>query len=158
MIDPSHSPLTQPSFQQRVLLIAFIVFAVLAFIVAVAMFTSSTIADTMLPYYGWPVIGLFYLGALKYAIPPLTPRNVVPVHDCLRGITRTMVIVACFGLVSALIGLNGDNYDNPYLTVHVLQPVWSICVPLLWGVVCYFVGSSRRDIDAVMGTDSNVLS
>ncbi|WP_442508366.1 hypothetical protein SH528x_007335 [Novipirellula sp. SH528] len=140
------------------LLIAFIVFAILAFIVAIAMFVSSTFANIMLPYYGWPIIGLFYLGALKYAVPPLVTRNVAPVPVCLRGIARTMGIVACFGLVSALIGFTGDNDGNPYLTVHMLQPFWTVCVPLVWIVLLHFAKSlPQAGTDSVTTADRDVV-
>ena len=158
VIDTSQSRLTQPTSHQRVLLIAFIVFAFLAFFVAIAMFVSSTFANAILPFYGWPIIGVFYLGALKYAVPPLVTQNVVPVPWCLRGIARTMGVVACFGLVSALIGFSGDNYGNPYLTVHALQPVWTVGIPLVWISLFHFAKSSpQTDADSVAVVDRDVV-
>jgi hypothetical protein len=117
---------------QRSLLYAFIVFSLCAFVVAIAIFVSSNIAERLLPYYGWPIIGLFYLGALKYAIPPLFERNPIPITIYVGGISRTLWVIVCYGVVTAIFGWMTDDFGNPWLTVNVVQPIWTVLVPLAW--------------------------
>ena len=123
---------TQPNHKQRLLLHAFILFACGAFLVGMAMFISNDFAERILPHYGWPVIGFFYLGALKYAIPPLTDHNPVPIHVYFRGIWSTLRILALYGTLTALIGWATDDFENPYLMVSWVQPIWTVAVPLAW--------------------------
>ena len=59
------------------------------------MFVSSDIADRLLPYYGWPITGLLYIGTLKYAIPPFLNRNPIPICKCFNAIGWTLRILVC---------------------------------------------------------------
>jgi hypothetical protein len=122
----------RPNAQQKTLLITFIVFCLTAVAVAVAMFISSDIARRLLPYYGWPIIGFFYLGSLKHAIPPFLKRNPIPISKYFNAIGGTLCILICYGAFTAVLGWLTDDFGNPYLTVHVVQPIWTVIVPLIW--------------------------
>jgi len=130
--DAPVADVTRPTAQQKTLLIAFILFCVTAFAIAVAMFISSDIANRLLPYYGWPIIGLFYIGTLKYAMPPFLKRNPLLIYKYFGAIGWTLRILVCYGVFTAAFGWMTDDFDNPYLTVNVVQPVWTVVVPLIW--------------------------
>lgn len=90
------------------------------------------------------------------AVPPLIKRNVIPLSLCARGISRTSGVVAYFGLVMSVIGFTSDNFDNPYLTVHAAQPIWTVLVPLIWITVFRSAKNfPHQCIDAIGLTERN---
>jgi hypothetical protein len=119
------------------------VFCLIAFAVAVAMFVSSDIANRLLPFYGWPIIGLLYVTTLKYTIPPLLRRNPIPISKYFNAIRWTLRILVCFGVFTAVFGWLTDDSGNPYLTVNFVQPIWTIIVPLIWLWLFRVPGDSR---------------
>ncbi|TWU48983.1 hypothetical protein Poly51_48870 [Rubripirellula tenax] len=126
---------THASARQKLLLYGFIAFVVAAFLVAIAMLISTDVADYLLPYYGWPIIGFFYAATLKYAIPPLLKRNPVPIRSYFKAISTTLLILVGYGIFTTALGWTGDNFDSPYLTVATVQPLWTVAVPLVWFTV-----------------------
>lgn len=133
--EASDANVIHPDPRQRIVLIAYVVFCVMAFVVAVAMLVSSHIADLLLPYYGWEVIGFLYIISLNCFVPPFLERKPLPVHECFNAISGTLWILVCYGIFTSTIGWMGDDFDNPYLTVTVVQTIWTIAVPLIWIVL-----------------------
>jgi len=138
--DESHVGPTSPDARQRLLLQVFITFVVIALVVAIAMFVVPSFGERLVPYYGWPVIGLFYASALKAAIPPLFESNPIPIRVAFRSIIITLCCVASFGAFTTLLGFFGNDHGNPYLTVTWWQPIWTILFPLGWISLFHFLG------------------
>ncbi|WP_372720645.1 hypothetical protein [Novipirellula sp.] len=106
------------------------------------MLVSARIAERLLPYYGWPIIGFMYITTLKYAVPPFLLRNPTPINKYFNAISWTLRILICYGVVTSAIGWMTDDFDNPYLTVNAVQPIWTVVVPLIWLLLFRIQGKS----------------
>lgn len=127
--------------RQRNILKAYVLFAIVSFGLSIAMFVSPQFGELTVPYLGWGIFGIAYIGTLIFAIPLLVAANSVQVSGCFQAIRGQLMILMGYGLFTTLAGLVRDNFDNPYLTVTVWQPAWTIGVPLAW----YF--AMRQSVD-----------
>ena len=133
--DATRADVTHASPPQKLLLYAFISFVFIAFSTAIVMLISTAVADRLLPYYGWPIIGFLYAATLTSAIPPLLKRNPVPIRSCFNAISTTLLVLVGYGVFTTALGWTGDDFGNPYLTVARTQPIWTVAVPLAWFTV-----------------------
>lgn len=136
---PQHSDdVSSPIYadrRPRILLISYCLFVALTLAVSIAVFVSPRFAGLILPYFGWPIIGLFYAGTLKFVIAKLVAPESYANEKFRSAIGSSLVIIAIFGAFMAGLSWIGEDFDNPYLTVNALQPVWTVGVPMAWYIV-----------------------
>ena len=117
------------------LLVAYIVFTAITLLASVSMLLVSQFGEVAVPFFGHPVIGMLYAGNLIFVIMKLVAPNSYPNDKFLIAMRNLLGIIEVFGLITAAIGWLGKNYDNPYLTVNALQPLWTVGVPIVWYLV-----------------------
>ncbi len=117
------------------LLVAYIVFSAMTLLVSVAILLVPQIGEIVSPYFGHPVIGLFYSGNLVFVFMKLAAPNSYANDKFLLAMRNLLGIVAVFGVFGATLSWLGGNFNNPYLTVNAFQPFWTIGVPTAWYLV-----------------------
>ena len=117
------------------LLVAYIVFTAMTLLVSVAVLLVPQIGKIASPYFGHPVIGLFYAGNLIFVIMKLVAPSSYANKQFLLAMRNLLGIAAAFGVFGAVLSWLGGNYNNPYLTVNAFQPFWTVGVPIAWYLV-----------------------
>ncbi len=124
-----------PAYGSTPLLVAYILFVAMTLLASVAFLLVPQIGEFASPYFGHPVIGLFYAGNLVFVIMKLVAPNSYANDKFLHAMRNLLGIIAVFGILLAALSWLGGNYNNPYLTVHAIQPFWTVGVPIAWYLV-----------------------
>lgn len=116
----------------RVLLIAYGLFVVLTLLVSILVLAMPKFADWSVPHFGSPAIGLFYGGTLFFIAMKFLAWDSYPNARLRSAVGDLLLIIAVWGLLVTGFGWTGRDFNNPYLIVSLVQPIWTVGVPLTW--------------------------
>jgi len=125
------------SFGDKTLLASYALFAFVAAAVSIAMLLSPQMANHLLPHLGWPIVGLSYLGSLIFVAVTWLYPNILPLAGWWGYLRGHFLIIIVYGLITTAMGWIVNDFGNPYLTVSIWQPIWTILTPSLWMLLFY---------------------
>ena len=107
--------------QQAWLLHSYSVFVGVSVVVSITMLASRNFHEWLSPHYGQPIMGALYLSSCCGS-----PRGI-------------LLLIMVYGIFQAAIGWLGSAIDNQFLAASVIQPIWTVGVPLIWfAIFTYF--------------------
>ncbi len=133
-------------------LVAFVAFSVLTTMGSLALFWLPVLHERLVPFIGWGP-AMPYTFGLIFAIALWWRPNRV-FHVAILGF---LLLGAAFGAFEFL-NRSRETWGNPWLTVSVWRPIWTVALPLVWcglllspGVVRYCRTTSTGDARAAAG-------
>ena len=112
-----------------------VLWAYLWFMIAVLIFelcrmATGTVLSFTVPYTGW-TIAFPYLFSVFFVFVTLRgPR--LGKQAAIKTVRILLVFAIVIGVVDFILGFGGDDFDNPYLRVSPLRPIFTIVVPGAW--------------------------
>jgi hypothetical protein len=118
----------------RVYFIFSIVVSLLSILIPVA---SSVLWEKIVPSFGWiPAVPYMFSIFMIYAL--IYNKSIKAKKDQVRNaIIRMLTIQISYGLVIIIFNavIRENQSQNPYLTIHWFQPIWTILIPVIWIII-----------------------
>jgi hypothetical protein len=137
----------ETSFRRRFeaapsLLVAYAVFASLVTLASYVIlpFAPDQLRESLIAYTGWNA-GIPYPMTLIFVFV-LIFQEQRRRYVRMFGIAFPLTILIVYGVYS-FFQYGEPNYNNPYLTISPLRPVWTILIPAAWIVVLYLPTLNR---------------
>ncbi len=111
--------------------LAFSLIATLFFSIILTFF--SNINEKLVPHVGWSP-ATTYMFSLAISIPILFNKKQDTeriIYRFIYGVIALHIIGIIYGLKSISIN-EGNNFNNPYLTVGEYRYIWVLVIPIIW--------------------------
>ena len=111
---------------------AYVIFALLASLLAVTPLWSRSLNEAIVPYAGWSGFAI-YMFTLFFAIT----ASLSPQRKSVNAVVSLLLLGVVLGIVDTVRHYWGPSNDfgNPYLAYHMYRPVVTIILPAVWIVL-----------------------
>lgn len=118
--------------QAPLLLRGYLLFALVASLLAISGIFAPSLSGAIIPYTGWSGL-TFYLFTLFFAISAI----LTPQRKQIYGVAALLGLAVLFGAVDSIRHTSGPeagtpDFGNPYLTYHPYRPIFTVVIPAVW--------------------------
>ena len=111
---------------------AFLLFSVIATVIASSVFYAPHFDELIVPFTGWSGLSIYMFTLMGVIMAMFTPYR-----KAIYDIAGMLALIAVFGLFDTYDHTWGsracrEDYGNPYLMYHPLRPLINIVLPLFW--------------------------